>query len=254
MVVHVFDTPAQVAQAAAAVIAAQVLQKPDSVLGLATGSTPMDTYRELISLHRGGVLDFSRVKSYNLDEYVGLPDGHPESYVSFMKRNLFDHINIGSYSLPDGRARDLQRECESYEQAIKDDGGIDLQLLGIGRNGHIGFNEPASSLVSRTRLVALTQQTISDNARFFDAADEVPRHAISMGIGTILEAKRCIMLCFGEHKAKAVRAAIEGGVSQFTPASALQMHPDTTVFLDEAAAADLDLKEYYRWSAANQPA
>jgi glucosamine-6-phosphate deaminase len=156
--------------------------------------------------------------------------------------------------VPDGLAKDVAAHCAAYEAEIKAAGGIDIQVLGIGSNGHIGFNEPASSLVSRTRLVALTQQTISDNARFFDAADEVPRHAISMGIGTILEAKRCIMLCFGEHKAKAVRAAIEGGVSQFTPASALQMHPDTTVFLDEAAAADLELKEYYRWSAANQPA
>jgi len=196
------------------------------------------------------------VRTFNLDEYHGLAPDHPQSYRRFMEEQLFNHLNLdlANTHVPDGLAKDVAAHCAAYEAEIKAAGGIDIQVLGIGSNGHIGFNEPASSLVSRTRLVALTQQTISDNARFFDAADEVPRHAISMGIGTILEAKRCIMLCFGEHKAKAVRAAIEGGVSQFTPASALQMHPDTTVFLDEAAAADLELKEYYRWSAANQPA
>jgi glucosamine-6-phosphate deaminase len=232
-----------------------VRKRPETVLGLATGSTPTLLYKALIQAHRDG-LDFSRVRTFNLDEYHGLAPDHPQSYRRFMEEQLFNHLNLdlANTHVPDGLAKDVAAHCAAYEAEIKAAGGIDIQVLGIGSNGHIGFNEPASSLVSRTRLVALTQQTISDNARFFDAADEVPRHAISMGIGTILEAKRCIMLCFGEHKAKAVRAAIEGGVSQFTPASALQMHPDTTVFLDEAAAADLELKEYYRWSAANQPA
>ena len=239
MVVHVFDTPAQVAQAAAAVIAAQILQKPDSVLGLATGSTPMDTYRELISLHRGGVLDFSRVKSYNLDEYVGLPDGHPESYVSFMKRNLFDHINIGSYSLPDSRARDLQRECESYEQAIKNDGGIDLQLLGIGNNGHIGFNEPADQFTYGTNLTTLTDSTIKANRRFFDSEDQVPRQALSMGIGTIMEARSILLLALGEAKAQAVYQMIRGPITPQVPASILRSHARVTVMLDKAAAARL---------------
>lgn len=240
---------------AADMITEAVRKRPETVLGLATGSTPTLLYKALIQAHRDG-LDFSRVRTFNLDEYHGLAPDHPQSYRRFMEEQLFNHLNLdlANTHVPDGLAKDVAAHCAAYEAEIKAAGGIDIQVLGIGSNGHIGFNEPASSLVSRTRLVALTQQTISDNARFFDAADEVPRHAISMGIGTILEAKRCIMLCFGEHKAKAVRAAIEGGVSQFTPASALQMHPDTTVFLDEAAAADLDLKEYYRWSAANQPA
>ena len=240
---------------AADMITEAVRKRPETVLGLATGSTPTLLYKALIQAHRDG-LDFSRVRTFNLDEYHGLAPDHPQSYRRFMEEQLFNHLNLdlANTHVPDGLAKDVAAHCAAYEAEIKTAGGIDIQVLGIGSNGHIGFNEPASSLVSRTRLVALTQQTISDNARFFDAADEVPRHAISMGIGTILEAKRCIMLCFGEHKAKAVRAAIEGGVSQFTPASALQMHPDTTVFLDEAAAADLELKEYYRWSAANQPA
>lgn len=240
---------------AADMITEAVRKRPKTVLGLATGSTPTLLYKALIQAHRDG-LDFSRVRTFNLDEYHGLAPDHPQSYRRFMEEQLFNHLNLdlANTHVPDGLAKDVAAHCAAYEAEIKAAGGIDIQVLGIGSNGHIGFNEPASSLVSRTRLVALTQQTISDNARFFDAADEVPRHAISMGIGTILEAKRCIMLCFGEHKAKAVRAAIEGGVSQFTPASALQMHPDTTVFLDEAAAADLELKEYYRWSAANQPA
>lgn len=240
---------------AADMITEAVRKRPETVLGLATGSTPTLLYKALIQAHRDG-LDFSRMRTFNLDEYHGLAPDHPQSYRRFMEEQLFNHLNLdlANTHVPDGLAKDVAAHCAAYEAEIKAAGGIDIQVLGIGSNGHIGFNEPASSLVSRTRLVALTQQTISDNARFFDAADEVPRHAISMGIGTILEAKRCIMLCFGEHKAKAVRAAIEGGVSQFTPASALQMHPDTTVFLDEAAAADLELKEYYRWSAANQPA
>ncbi len=240
---------------AADMITEAVRKRPETVLGLATGSTPTLLYKALIQAHRDG-LDFSRVRTFNLDEYHGLAPDHPQSYRRFMEEQLFNHLNLdlANTHVPDGLAKDVVAYCAAYEAEIQAAGGIDIQVLGIGSNGHIGFNEPASSLVSRTRLVALTQQTISDNARFFDAADEVPRHAISMGIGTILEAKRCIMLCFGEHKAKAVRAAIEGGVSQFTPASALQMHPDTTVFLDEAAAADLELKEYYRWSAANQPA
>lgn len=240
---------------AADMITEAVRKRPETVLGLATGSTPTLLYKALIQAHRDG-LDFSRVRTFNLDEYHGLAPDHPQSYRRFMEEQLFNHLNLdlANTHVPDGLAKDVAAHCAAYEAEIQAAGGIDIQVLGIGSNGHIGFNEPASSLVSRTRLVALTQQTISDNARFFDAADEVPRHAISMGIGTILEAKRCIMLCFGEHKAKAVRAAIEGGVSQFTPASALQMHPDTTVFLDEAAAADLELKEYYRWSAANQPA
>lgn len=239
MIVHVFDTPAQVARAAAAVFAAQILQKPDSVLGLATGSTPEGTYRELISLHRDGVLDFSRAKSYNLDEYVGLPASHPESYVSYMKRNLFDHINIGSYSLPDGEAEDLLQECADYERAIKNDGGIDLQLLGIGNNGHIGFNEPGDAFTYSTNLTTLAPSTIDANRRFFDSADQVPRQALSMGIGTIMEARSILLLALGQAKAQAVYQMIKGPITPRVPASILRGHARVTVMLDRAAAAKL---------------
>jgi len=240
---------------AAALITNAVRARPATVLGLATGSTPLRLYQALIQACRDG-LDFSRVHTFNLDEYYGVAPDHPQSYRRFMNEHLFNHLNLipANTRVPDGLARDVAAHCAAYEAEMRAAGGVDIQVLGIGSDGHIGFNEPGSSLASRTRLVALTPQTVSDNARFFATVDEVPRHAISMGIGTILEAKRCIMLGFGANKAKAVRAALEGGISQFTPASALQMHPDTTVFLDEAAAADLQLKEYYRWSAANQPA
>ena len=235
---------------AAALITNAVRARPATVLGLATGSTPLRLYQALIQACRDG-LDFSRVRTFNLDEYYGVSPDHPQSYRRFMNEHLFNHLNLkpANTHVPDGLARDVAAHCAAYEAEMRAAGGVDIQVLGIGSDGHIGFNEPGSSLASRTRLVALTPQTVSDNARFFATVDEVPRHAISMGIGTILEAKRCIMLGFGANKAKAVRAALEGGVSQFTPASALQMHPDTTVFLDEAAAADLQLKEYYRWSA-----
>ncbi|MBP7639060.1 MAG: glucosamine-6-phosphate deaminase [Kiritimatiellae bacterium] len=235
---------------AAALITNAVRARPATVLGLATGSTPLRLYQALIQACRDG-LDFSRVRTFNLDEYYGVAPDHPQSYRRFMNEHLFSHLNLkpANTHVPDGLARDVAAHCAAYEAEMRAAGGVDIQVLGIGSDGHIGFNEPGSSLASRTRLVALTPQTVSDNARFFATVDEVPRHAISMGIGTILEAKRCIMLGFGANKAKAVRAALEGGVSQFTPASALQMHPDTTVFLDEAAAADLQLKEYYRWSA-----
>ena len=200
-------------------------------------------------------LDYSRVRTFNLDEYYGVPPDHPQSYRKFMNDNLFSHLNIAPENthVPDGKARDVTAHCAAYEAEIKAAGGVDIQVLGIGSDGHIGFNEPASSLASRTRRVTLTRQTISDNARFFASADEVPRYAISMGVGTILEARTCLLLCFGANKARAVRGAIEGGISQFNPASALQLHPDTRVYLDEEAAAELDLKEYYRWAAENRP-
>ena len=244
----------EASQRAAALITDTIRDNPATVLGLATGSTPLLLYKELIKAHQAG-LDYSRVRTFNLDEYYGISSEHPCSYRTFMNENLFNHLNIdpANTRVPDGLARDVSAHCAAYEAEIKAAGGVDIQVLGIGGDGHIGFNEPSSSLVSRTRLVTLTEQTVSDNARFFATVDEVPRHAITMGIGTILEAKKCLMLCFGAGKAKAVRAALEGGVSQFTPASALQMHPDTTVFLDEAAAADLQLKDYYRWVVANQP-
>ena len=232
----------------------QIRNNPALVLGLATGSTPLLLYKELIKACQAGT-DFSRVRSFNLDEYVGLPPDRPQSYRKFMDDNLFSHLNIRRESthVPDGMARDIPAHCTAYEAEMKAAGGVDIQVLGIGSDGHIGFNEPGSSLASRTRMVTLTEQTLRDNARFFKNESEVPRYAISMGVGTILEAKQCVMLCFGANKAKAVKGAIEGGISQFNPASALQMHPNTIVYLDEAAAADLQLKDYYRWASTHKP-
>lgn len=231
-----------------------VKANPKLVLGLATGSTPLKLYKEMYTACKAG-LDYSRVRSFNLDEYYGIAPDHEQSYRRFMNENLFLHLNIDlkNTRVPDGLAKDPVAACARYEADMKAAGGVDIQVLGIGSDGHIGFNEPGSSLVSRTRLVTLTPQTIRDNARFFAKAEDVPRYAVSMGVGTIMEAKTCLMLCFGANKAKAVKGMIEGGITQFNPASALQMHPDTVVYLDEAAAADLELKEYYRW-ASEHPA
>ncbi|NLW20497.1 MAG: glucosamine-6-phosphate deaminase [Clostridiales bacterium] len=237
MVVHVFDQASQVAEAAAAVFTAQLLEKPDSVLGLATGSTPVDTYAELIRLHEHGVLDFSRATSFNLDEYVGLPPSHPESYIAFMKRNLFDRINLKRSYLPNGMAGDLERECLNYEALIREAGGVDLQLLGIGNNGHIGFNEPGESFVFDTNLTALTPSTIHANRRFFDSEEQVPRQALSMGIGTILQARHILLLALGQGKAEVVKGMVEGSITPQVPASILRGHPRVTVLLDRAAAS-----------------
>lgn len=239
MIVHVFETKDQVAKAAAAIFAAQILKKPDSVLGLATGSTPIDTYAELVKLHKAGVLDFSKVKTFNLDEYVGLPVSHPESYISFMRRNLFDHINLKEYHLPNGLAGDLKKECKDYEDSIRQAGGVDLQLLGIGNNGHIGFNEPNDQFVYETNQVKLTESTIKANRRFFDSEDQVPKEALSMGIGSIMQAKSILMICLGENKAEVVNKMVNGAVDPQVPASILRMHQDVVVLLDKAAASAL---------------
>ena len=233
---------------AAKIIADTVRAKPDCVLGLATGGTPLGTYRELIRLHREEGLDFSSVTTFNLDEYVGLGPTHPQSYRFFMERNLFDHINISPsrVHVPDGRALDFAQFCRRYEEHIRAAGGIDLQLLGIGTDGHIAFNEPGSSLGSRTRLKTLTSETIRDNARFFGSAEKVPRLAVTMGVGTILEAGRCLLIAFGAAKAEAIQKTIEGPVTSQVTASALQLHRDVTVILDEAVAAHLERRDYYR--------
>ncbi|MCA9154351.1 MAG: glucosamine-6-phosphate deaminase [Planctomycetales bacterium] len=232
---------------AARFVADLVQRKPDCVLGLATGGTPLGTYRELIRMHREEGLDFSRVTTFNLDEYVGLGPSHPQSYRHFMDENLFRHINVNPDRtfVPDGRALDFDAFCESYEQRIRDAGGIDLQVLGIGSDGHIAFNEPGSSLGSRTRLKTLASETIKDNARFFGSEDRVPRLAVTMGIGTILESRRCLLIAFGEGKASAVRAAIEGPVTAQVTASALQLHRDVVAVLDQTAAGWLARREYY---------
>jgi len=232
---------------AARFVADLVRKKPTCVLGLATGSTPLATYRELIRLHKNEGLDFSHVTTFNLDEYVGLSSVHPQSYRQFMQVNLFDHINIPltSTNVPDGRALDFESHCRQYEQKIHDSGGIDLQILGVGSDGHIAFNEPGSSLGSRTRLKSLASETIRDNARFFGGEDKVPRLAVTMGVGTILESRSCLLLAFGQHKAAAVRDTVEGPVTAQVTASALQLHREVIGVFDEAAASLLTRHDYY---------
>jgi len=240
---------------AARIIAEQVLRKPDCVLGLATGGTPVVCYRELIRLHQQGQLDFSRVTSFNLDEYVGLSPQHPQSFHAFMFENLFNHINIprDQIHIPDGMATDIAGSCAAYEQRIAAAGGIDLQLLGIGTDGHIGFNEPGSSLASRTRLKTLCEQTVRDNARFFDHPDEVPQLSVTMGVGTILDSRRCILLATGNNKAAAIRSAIEGPVTSQITASALQLHRDAIAILDEAASSWLNRRSHYKHAESHMP-
>ena len=220
-------------------IAEAVRSNPDIVLGLATGGTPLGCYRELIRMHREEGLSFSRVTTFNLDEYVGLPPSHPQSYHYYMFHNFFDHVDVRreNVHIPDGMAENLDEECRRYEEAIKEAGGIDLQLLGIGRNGHIGFNEPGSPFDSRTRVVKLSEQTRKDNARFFNSIDEVPTHAITMGIGTIMEARRIILIASGEAKAEAIAKAVKGPKTVDVPASALQDHPDCLFIIDKEAAS-----------------
>ncbi len=249
MEIIICKTKEEASRKAADLIAALVKKNPKAVLGLATGSTPVEMYKCLIADNKAKKVSFKGVRSWNLDEYWGLPPTHDQSYRYFMDTNLFDSIDIVKKNthVLNGLAKDWKKEVASYEAAIKKAGGIDLQVLGIGSDGHIAFNEPGSSLASRTRIVSLTPQTIKDNARFFKKAADVPKQALSMGVGSILEAKRVVLLAFGANKADAVKGMVEGGVSQFCTASALQMHADTWVFCDAAAAAKLKLKKYYAW-------
>ncbi len=237
---------------AARIIAKLLRDKPDAVIGLATGSTPLRLYKMLIEMN----LDWSRATTFNLDEYIGLAESHPQSYHSFMAENLFSHININKANIhiPDGNTADIPAHCQEYEAMIKQAGGIDLQILGIGTDGHIGFNEPTSSLTSRTRIKTLTRQTCMDNARFFGSIEEVPQHVITMGIGTIMEARCNLMLAFGESKADAIAGAVEGPITAINPASILQMHPNTKVCLDAPAAVRLKRADYYRWVYDSKPA
>ena len=222
---------------AANIISAQIIMKPDCVLGLATGSTPVGTYRQLIEWYEKGDLDFSRVSTVNLDEYRGLTHTDPHSYYYFMQENLFDHVNIDKAAthVPDGTNPDAADACAKHEQIIKSLGGIDLQLLGLGNNGHIGFNEPGAAFEKETHLVDLAESTIRANARFFASIDEVPKQAYTMGIRTIMQAKKILVVVSGEGKADIVSRAFFGPVTPEVPASILQMHPDVTVVCDEAA-------------------
>ena len=236
-------------------IADLLRHKPDALLGVATGSTPVPVYQALAAKAAAGAVDASGARIAQLDEYVGLPAGHPESYRSVVLREVVEPLGLNERSFlgPDGSAEDVQAACEAYDRALAESGGVDLQLLGIGTDGHIGFNEPCSSLASRTRIKTLTRQTREDNARFFAGLDEVPHHVITQGIGTILEARHLVLLATGEGKADAVALAVEGPVAAMVPASALQLHPHATVVVDEAAAAKLKLADYFRATYAAKP-
>jgi glucosamine-6-phosphate deaminase len=231
------------------IIAREIQKRHDLVLGLATGDTPVGTYKELVKIHKKEGLDFSKVKSFNLDEYVGLAPLHKNSYNYFMWENLFNHVNINSENvyIPQGNTDDPEEFCIWYEEQIKKAGGIDLQVLGIGGDGHIAFNEPGSSFASRTRIKALYKQTIEDNARFFDNIEDVPRFAITMGVGTILEACKILLIANGEKKAEVCAQFIEGPVTSQITATALQLHSYVTVVLDKGAASKLTRTEYYNW-------
>lgn len=219
------------------IISAQVILKPDCVLGLATGSSPVGAYQQLIQWCKKGDLDFSKVRTVNLDEYVGLGEDHDQSYVSFMRSNLFDHINIerSNTHLPNGLDLDAAHQCKQYDDLIRSLGGVDLQLLGIGHNGHIGFNEPCDEFVKGTHCVDLTQNTIDANARFFESEDQVPRKAYTMGILDIMQAKRVVMIVTGKSKAQILKDAFWGPVTPKVPASIMQLHPDFTLVADEDA-------------------
>ncbi len=255
MEIIVKDSPEEMSKTAARVVARALNAKPNAVLGLATGSTPLGLYQELVRMHQEGGLDFSQVTTFNLDEYVGLTRKHPQSYHYFMHENLFKHINIPKQNIyiPSGTTDNYGAFCRWYEQRIEECGGIDLQILGIGSDGHIAFNEPTSSLGSRTRIKTLARQTIDDNARFFGSPDEVPVYAITMGVGTILEARKIILLAHGRQKADAVAAAIEGAVTSKITASALQLHRDVMFIIDREAASSLDMLDYYEWIQTKMP-
>jgi glucosamine-6-phosphate deaminase len=241
---------------AARLIARQVREKPASVLGLATGKTPLVLYRMLVQMHRDGKLDLSKVTVFNLDEYVGIDRDHPASYCRFMEEHFFSHVNIPPEQrfIPDGMAKNIAAHCKDYENSIRGAGGIDLQLLGLGTDGHIGFNEPGSSLASRTRIKSLTEQTRRDNRRAFSSGEKVPRHVITMGLGTIMESRACVLLAFGKKKAPAVRRSVEGPVTASVPGSILQFHPRAKIILDDGAASLLRRAEYYREVYKNKPA
>ena len=238
---NIAETPNKVAQKAASIVADFIQAKSNAVLGLATGSTPVPTYKRLIRMHRKNGLSFAHITTFNLDEYVGLPESHEQSYRFFMDRNFFQHIDIPPEQthVPNGLAPDPDQECKTFESKIQSAGGVDLWLLGIGHNGHIAFNEPGSSSESRTRVIHLAPETITANSRFFDHPNQVPRQALTAGIATIMEAKKILLLATGPDKALAVSKAVNGPISPNWPASALQHHPDCTFLLDREAASGI---------------
>lgn len=242
MEVQIFENSDKLAEQAASLIAACIHHKPNAVLGLATGSTPVETYKILIDLYQSGQLDFSKVSSINLDEYVGLSKDDEQSYARFMRENLFDCINISPANthIFNGKAADLQQECRRYDELIVEKGGIDLQILGIGPNGHIAFNEPSDHFPMTAHVVDLSDETIQANARFFDSSHEVPRQALTLGTGQIFKARKILLLATGEGKEEPVRSALFGPVTPYCPASILQLHSDVTFLLDPVAAAGIN--------------
>ncbi len=246
------------AAAAGAIVADEIARlvrtTPDAVLGLATGSTPLPVYEALPARLAG--VDVSRVRGFALDEYIGIDPAHPQSYRSVLTREVVEPLGLdpARVTVPNGSLEGIEHAGDDYERALAEAGGVDLQLLGIGTDGHIGFNEPGSSFASLTRVKTLTQQTREDNARFFDSVDDVPKHCITQGLGTILRARHLVLLAFGAGKAAAVAGAVEGPVTASLPGSAIQLHPHTTVLVDEAAASELRFADYYRYTFANKPA
>lgn len=249
MRIIIVDTPQEVDDLGADFMNQLIQKKADCVLGLATGSSPLGLYQRLIELNKSGETNFEQVTSFNLDEYLGLAASHPQSYRFFMNDHLFNHINIRKENthVPKGDTDNPVLECSQYEEKIQQSGGIDLQLLGIGLNGHVGFNEPSSSLVSRTRIKTLTPSTLEANARFFKEDEFQPKLSITMGLGNILEAKKILLIAKGKNKAPAIKNAIEGAVSARCQASMLQMHQRTVVILDESAASELSDREFYKY-------
>jgi glucosamine-6-phosphate deaminase len=255
MEVIVLETADEVGALAAKRVAALVARRPDAVLGLATGSSPLGIYAELARRVRDEGLDLARVRGFALDEYVGLPREHEQSYAHVIRAEVVEPLRMDPalVRVPDGLADDLEAACADYERAIADAGGVDLQILGIGVNGHIGFNEPTSSLASRTRVKTLARRTRDDNARFFDSPDEVPRHCVTQGLGTISDARELLLVAQGEAKADAVAHAVEGPLTSMWPGSLLQTHARATVIVDAAAAQRLTLVDYYRDTYADKP-
>jgi glucosamine-6-phosphate deaminase len=252
--VYIVPGPREAGELVGAHIAAQVAVNPRLVLGVATGTTPLPVYGALRDRADAGV-NFSRVQAFALDEYVGLPVEHPESYHSVIDREVTGPLGLKprNVHVPDGQLEGIETAGERYEADLVAAGGVDIQLLGIGTTSHIGFNEPGSSFASLTRVKTLTQQTRDDNARFFGSVDEVPLHCVTQGLGTILRARHLVLLAFGEVKAEAIAAAVEGPLTSSTPGSAIQLHPHVTVVVDEAAASHMRYPDYYRWAQLNKP-
>ena len=256
MEVIILEDEQAIADVAAQGIAALLKANPRAGIGLATGSSPLALYRRLIELNQAGEITFAQAKAFQLDEYVGIAADHPERYTNVLVTELVSQVDFAPDALHalDSLAQDIPAFCQTYEATIKQAGGIDLQILGIGSDGHIAFNEPGSALTSRTRLITLTEQTVADNARFFDGdLAAVPKYAITQGLGTIMEARHLVLMAMGQGKAEAVRQLVEGGVSAKWPASIMQFHQHATVLLDPAAASGLELADYYRYTYANKP-